>query len=324
MKRLARHRPSPAMIVAMLALVVASTGTAIAAGQMSGDNLIKKRSLSGNRLRNHSVTGTQVNLSKLGKVPSASKADLATSALSATTAATASSAKTADTATSAQTAATANSAKTADTATNAQTANTANSAKTADTATSAQTANTANSAKTADTATNAQTANTATSATTAANATELGQIPASGYTTGTGSQGGNAENLTTSTAQTTLLDITGIGQLQIACSASNVPTITMRWDATDEYVLWNNIPDSADGPLHLISSELTSTQTTLSQSFGAHGGQAIIQIAQGVDTPLPSSRTEALITLSVLPNGDTLATGCLAIGHYTVSGPNVL
>ena len=76
--------PSPAMMVALLALVVALGGTAFAAVAMvKGDKLIKKGSLSGNRLRKHTITGTQVNLSKLGKVPSASKADSATSATNA-------------------------------------------------------------------------------------------------------------------------------------------------------------------------------------------------------------------------------------------------
>lgn len=92
MKRILQRRPSASMVVAMTALVIASTGTAIAAGLVTGDKLIKKRSLSGNRLRNHTITGTQVNLKKLGKVPSAANADHATSATtasSATTAATA-------------------------------------------------------------------------------------------------------------------------------------------------------------------------------------------------------------------------------------------
>jgi hypothetical protein len=40
---------------------------------VSGDKLIKKHSVSGNRLRNHAITGKQVNLNKLGKVPSATK-----------------------------------------------------------------------------------------------------------------------------------------------------------------------------------------------------------------------------------------------------------
>jgi hypothetical protein len=66
------------MIVAILALVVAASGTAVAASSLiQGDSLIKQGSLSGNRLRNHTITGTQVNMRKLGKVNSAKHADLA-------------------------------------------------------------------------------------------------------------------------------------------------------------------------------------------------------------------------------------------------------
>jgi hypothetical protein len=72
------------MVVSMAALVIAASGTAVAATSLvKGDKLIKKHSLSGNRLRNHTITGTQVNLGKLGKVPSARNADHATSANSA-------------------------------------------------------------------------------------------------------------------------------------------------------------------------------------------------------------------------------------------------
>ena len=78
MKWVSIRRPSPSMVVALLALVIAASGTAIAAStQVSGDSLIKKNSLSGNRLRNKTLTGTQINLSKLGKVPSAIHADAA-------------------------------------------------------------------------------------------------------------------------------------------------------------------------------------------------------------------------------------------------------
>lgn len=79
MKKLLR-KPSASMLVAIIALIVAATGTAIAAGQVNGDKLIKKNSLSGNRLRAHTVTGQQINLVKLGKVPSASQADSAINA----------------------------------------------------------------------------------------------------------------------------------------------------------------------------------------------------------------------------------------------------
>lgn len=93
MQSAVRRRPSATMIVAILALVIAASGTAVAAGHLTaGDKLIKKRSLSGNRLRNGTITGTQVNLDKLGKVPSATNADHATTADQATSATTAGSA----------------------------------------------------------------------------------------------------------------------------------------------------------------------------------------------------------------------------------------
>ena len=71
-----RRRPSAAMVVAVVALVVAATGTAVAAGQrVDGDSLIKKGSLSGNRLRDHTLTGLQIKLSALGTVPKAKNAE---------------------------------------------------------------------------------------------------------------------------------------------------------------------------------------------------------------------------------------------------------
>ena len=78
------RRPSPALVVSMVALVLAASGTAVAATKMvSGNSLIKQQSLSGNRLKNGTVTGKQINVSTLGKVPSAAKADVATSATTA-------------------------------------------------------------------------------------------------------------------------------------------------------------------------------------------------------------------------------------------------
>jgi hypothetical protein len=63
------------MAVAIAALVIAASGTAIAAPHLfTGDKLIATNSLSGNRLRDHSLTGQQVNLSQLGTVPNTSNA----------------------------------------------------------------------------------------------------------------------------------------------------------------------------------------------------------------------------------------------------------
>jgi hypothetical protein len=76
MKDLLRRRPSAAMVVAVIALVVATSGTAVAASHLIvGDHLIKKASLSGDRLRDHTITGLQIKLSQLGTVPTAKNAD---------------------------------------------------------------------------------------------------------------------------------------------------------------------------------------------------------------------------------------------------------
>jgi hypothetical protein len=75
MAQLRQRRPSAALVVAIVALVVAASGTAVAASRLvSGDSLIKKHSLSGDRLRNDSVTGKELKLGSLGQVPSARNA----------------------------------------------------------------------------------------------------------------------------------------------------------------------------------------------------------------------------------------------------------
>jgi predicted small integral membrane protein len=57
-------RPSPALIVAILALAVATSGTAFAVTSQDGDTLITVRTLSGDRLRLNTVTRSEmVNLS---------------------------------------------------------------------------------------------------------------------------------------------------------------------------------------------------------------------------------------------------------------------
>ena len=76
------------MVVAIVALVVAASGTAVAATKLvSGDSLIKKNSLSGNRLRAHTVSGKQIKLSSLGTVRNAAHATTADTATNATQAA---------------------------------------------------------------------------------------------------------------------------------------------------------------------------------------------------------------------------------------------
>lgn len=64
------RRPSPAMLVAILALIVALGGTAIAAQTING-GAIKKQTIGGGKLKQKTLTGFQINTNKLGTVPSA-------------------------------------------------------------------------------------------------------------------------------------------------------------------------------------------------------------------------------------------------------------
>jgi hypothetical protein len=100
--RALRRRPSASMAVAIVALVVAASGTAVAAGGLAnGNKLIKKHSLSGNRLVNKSVTGAQINADSLNTVPSATNALTANYATTADNASNATNASTAINATNA-------------------------------------------------------------------------------------------------------------------------------------------------------------------------------------------------------------------------------
>lgn len=73
MKRLMRRRPSPAMLVSVIALIVALGGTAIAAQNING-GAIKKQTIGGGKLKRKTLTGFQINTNKLGTVPSARRA----------------------------------------------------------------------------------------------------------------------------------------------------------------------------------------------------------------------------------------------------------
>lgn len=87
MSKILGRRPSPALAVAMAALVAALGGTALAGPDLhgakkkkvkvkkqAGDKIIKTRSLSGDRLKLKALTGAEVDVAKLGTVPSATHA----------------------------------------------------------------------------------------------------------------------------------------------------------------------------------------------------------------------------------------------------------
>jgi hypothetical protein len=78
LQRLSRRIPSPAMIVACLALMVALGGTSYAAIKLPANSVgtkqLKKGAVTGVKVKKNALGGAQVNESTLGKVPSASSA----------------------------------------------------------------------------------------------------------------------------------------------------------------------------------------------------------------------------------------------------------
>jgi hypothetical protein len=73
MDALKQRLPSPAMVVALVALLVALAGTAYAAQTISG-GAIKKQTIGGGKLKQKTLTGFQINTNKLGVVPAAKRA----------------------------------------------------------------------------------------------------------------------------------------------------------------------------------------------------------------------------------------------------------
>jgi hypothetical protein len=73
MEWLSKKRPSPAMIIALLALIVALASTAYAAQTING-GAIKKQTIGGGKLKRKTLTGFQINTNKLGVVPAAKRA----------------------------------------------------------------------------------------------------------------------------------------------------------------------------------------------------------------------------------------------------------
>jgi hypothetical protein len=71
---LKRLRPSPAMVVALIALFVALGGTALAVKKINGSALVN-RSVSNLKIKKGTLTKTEINVKKLGTVPNAASAD---------------------------------------------------------------------------------------------------------------------------------------------------------------------------------------------------------------------------------------------------------
>ncbi|HVQ57600.1 MAG TPA: hypothetical protein VMS60_01715 [Solirubrobacterales bacterium] len=73
MSMLKNRRPSPAMVVAVIALITALAGTAYAAQNING-GAIMKQTIGGGKLKKKTLTGFQINTAKLGTVPFAQRA----------------------------------------------------------------------------------------------------------------------------------------------------------------------------------------------------------------------------------------------------------
>ncbi|MBV9311991.1 MAG: hypothetical protein JOZ73_14260 [Solirubrobacterales bacterium] len=88
---LKNRRPSPALIISLIALLVALGGTSYAAFKLPknsvGTKQLKKNAVTTAKIKNKAVTGGKIKLSTLGTVPSANRANTATTAGSASPAA---------------------------------------------------------------------------------------------------------------------------------------------------------------------------------------------------------------------------------------------
>src|ERR1700750_1417815 len=78
-----RPRLPYANVVATLALFIALGGTSVAASSLISGSKIKKGSIPADRIKKHALTATEINVARLGAVPSAPSAASAASPTSA-------------------------------------------------------------------------------------------------------------------------------------------------------------------------------------------------------------------------------------------------
>ena len=78
MRRILRHRPSPALVVACLALTIALGGTSYAAVSLPrnsvGTKQLKRNAVTSIKVKNNALTGADILESRLARVPSARNA----------------------------------------------------------------------------------------------------------------------------------------------------------------------------------------------------------------------------------------------------------
>jgi hypothetical protein len=115
MAKYLRHRPSPSMVISVIALIVAMGGTGYAALSLPKNSVgskqlkknavtaakVKKNAITGSKVKDGSLTGADLNAGTVGKVPAATNSDHAAAADNATNAGHAGSADSATNATNA-------------------------------------------------------------------------------------------------------------------------------------------------------------------------------------------------------------------------------
>jgi hypothetical protein len=176
-----RRRLTFANVISCLALFVALSGAAYAAGLSKnsvGTKQIKNEAVTAAKVKKGSLTGAQINVSTLGTVPTATHANIADQATSAT------------------------------------------KADEATTATNATHATTAGQATSATNATHATTAEEATTAENAENSGQLGGIGPTGFIQGSGNIIRGYES-TSSPDGSTLMTIPNLGEVRVDCSGED-------------------------------------------------------------------------------------------------------
>ena len=132
----------------------------------------------------------------------------------------------------------------------------------------------------------------------ATDAAKLAGVPASGYTSGQGSQGGRWQELVNGGSEASFLLVPGIGELATKCnSATNATGVKLTEEAgSTVFLTWGSYPDKQ--PVKMETDVLKEGNPSLEQSFGATEfgtGQMVIQASAGLTTSL---HTFATVTVS--------------------------
>ena len=141
-------------------------------------------------------------------------------------------------------------------------------------------------------------------------------MPASGYTTGEGSQGGRWLEMVNKATEPNFLSVPGIGELSLECLTTPVRSTAVQLTqqaGSAVFLTWGSYPEKQ--PTRMETAVLKETGALDAQSFGPteNGtGQMIIQASGGLAT---SVHTYATITVSASVTEGV----CRFQANYTVS-----